>query len=91
MTTNTIIEQIKAMSCEERHYLLDLLNEKESILVEPKIKPTHAKHWHDCYTNLHPPNPYGLKKYQKPICIHIDLVKPYYSCITCTDTIKNSI
>jgi hypothetical protein len=77
----SILEQIKAMSCEDRHKLLNLLNEKESILV----KPYNYEFFQDCHLNS---NPYNLKSYQKPVCLHKELIAPRYYCIICKEIEK---
>ena len=77
----SILEQIKAMSCEDRHKLLNLLNEKESILV----KPLNFERFDDCGFNE---NPYNLKSYQKPVCPHKELIAPRYYCIFCKEIEK---
>ena len=77
----SILEQIKAMSCEDRHKLLNLLNEKESILV----KPLNFERFDDCGFNE---NPYNLKSYQKPVCPHKELIAPCYYCIFCREIEK---
>lgn len=74
----SLLEQIKAMSCEDRHKLLNLLNEKESILV----KPLNFERFDDCGFNE---NPYNVKSYQKPVCHHKTLLAPYYYCSFCND------
>ena len=77
----SLLEQIKAMSCEDRHKLLDLLNEKQSIFV----KPYNYEFFQDCHLNS---NPYNLKSYQKPVCPHQELIAPRYYCIFCKELEK---
>ena len=77
----SILEQIKAMSCEDRHKLLDLLNEKQSVFV----KPYNYEFFQDCHLNS---NPYNLKSYQKSVCPHQELIAPRYYCIICKELEK---
>ena len=77
----SILEQIKAMSCEDRHKILNLLNEKQSIFV----KPLNFEIFEDCGFNQ---NPYNLKSYQKPVCPHKELIAPHYYCIICRELEK---
>jgi hypothetical protein len=78
---SSLLEQIKAMSCEDRHKLLNLLNEKESILV----KPLNFERFDDCGFNE---NPYNVKSYQKPVCPYKELIAPRYYCIFCKEIEK---
>ena len=78
---SSLLEQINAMSCKDRHKLLNLLNEKESIFV----KPLNFERFDDCGFNE---NPYNLKSYQKPVCPHKELIAPRYYCIFCKEIEK---
>ena len=77
----SLLEQIKAMSCEDRNKILNLLNEKQSILV----KPLNFEIFENCHLNS---NPYNLKSYQKPVCPHQELIAPRYYCIICKELEK---
>ena len=75
MSSFSLFEQIKALSFEERHQILSLLNEKEPVLVTPN-------HNYLLYGNIIE-NPFNLKAYQKPLCPHKELLAPRYLCDKC--------
>ena len=75
MSSSSLFEQIKALSFEERYQILELLNEKEPVLVTP------FQNHLICDTIRE--NPFNLKAYQKPVCQHKELTAPRYSCNEC--------